>query len=476
MFGLWPNQDIWGSRLVVTKTNNRENNGHTTQCHQVCSLAPASIGQWTSFSRFFWPACLSSDVEVESPSCSISSSPGPTPADPSTGPVMPQKLQKNAQTGHYIELGGYQYWPVLVPRGIRLYTYEQIPVFLRENPYITDGYRAYLPSRLCIKRWTSSIDSVSTHHRRESVFPLHRSWEKFISSRDFVQNIVSNRRGSWLSYKRVGKLNISFFLHLQQVPFIVLSRAPVFVFIYNKVFLLNFKISSFNCIYLSYGFENTFSCLLYKYSWTKYINIHNTDVVSIPELRVWLCSCSCSMKICDFKYYGLCCWNHWSQSVSKRWFYVIIWFCSIFILSNESVNIWSHLLGFLLFFFLGVYNMASVLPGFGASKEDYVIYSIALFCFQVQDQVLLLTSCFHSHVTSFHCCDVTSCSFPLTSHPVLPLWRPPAVYAVFGGLPPVLLPSLGEDQPPLDGAGLCRRLHRHPGLLRPRSLLHLLLQ
>ncbi|KAI3372105.1 hypothetical protein L3Q82_006958 [Scortum barcoo] len=105
------------------------------------------------------------------------------------------------------ELGGYQYWPVLVPRGIRLYTYEQIPVFLRENPYITDGYRAYLPSRLCIK--------------------------------------------------------------------------------------------------------------------------------------------------------------------------------SLFILSNETVNIWSHLLGFLLFFFVGVYNMASVLPAVGASREDYVIYSIGLFCFQL---------------------------------------------------------------------------------------------
>ncbi|TNN44492.1 Platelet endothelial aggregation receptor 1 [Liparis tanakae] len=66
------------------------------------------------------------------------------------GAAMPP--QKGAQTAHYIEVGGYQYWPVLVPRGIRLYTYEQIPVFLRENPYITDGYRAYLPSRLCIKR------------------------------------------------------------------------------------------------------------------------------------------------------------------------------------------------------------------------------------------------------------------------------------------------------------------------------------
>ncbi|XP_075960349.1 progestin and adipoQ receptor family member 3a [Anarhichas minor] len=129
-----------------------------------------------------------------------------TKAD-SHGPAMPQKPQKSAQTAHYIEVGGYQYWPVLVPRGIRLYTYEQIPVFLRENPYITDGYRAYLPSRLCIK--------------------------------------------------------------------------------------------------------------------------------------------------------------------------------SLFVLSNESVNIWSHLLGFLLFFFVGVYNMAFVLPAIGASKEDYVIYSIGLFCFQL---------------------------------------------------------------------------------------------
>ncbi|XP_046717388.1 progestin and adipoQ receptor family member 3b isoform X2 [Silurus meridionalis] len=117
---------------------------------------------------------------------------------------MPQKILKSP---HYIELGSYQYWPVLVPRGIRLYTYEQIPVFLKENPYITDGYRAHLPSRLCLK--------------------------------------------------------------------------------------------------------------------------------------------------------------------------------SIFVLSNETVNIWSHLLGFVLFFLLGVNDMSTVLPAAGASREDYVIYSIGLFCFQV---------------------------------------------------------------------------------------------
>ncbi|XP_043828514.1 progestin and adipoQ receptor family member 3 [Sminthopsis crassicaudata] len=117
---------------------------------------------------------------------------------------MHPKLLKNA---HYIELGSYQYWPVLVPRGIRLYTYEQIPVSLKDNPYITDGYRAYLPSRLCLK--------------------------------------------------------------------------------------------------------------------------------------------------------------------------------SLFILSNETVNIWSHLLGFFLFFTLGIYDMTSVLPSARASREDFVICSICLFCFQV---------------------------------------------------------------------------------------------
>ncbi|XP_014691791.1 progestin and adipoQ receptor family member 3 isoform X3 [Equus asinus] len=125
---------------------------------------------------------------------------------------MHQKLLKSA---HYIELGSYQYWPVLVPRGIRLYTYEQIPVSLKDNPYITDGYRAYLPSRLCIK--------------------------------------------------------------------------------------------------------------------------------------------------------------------------------SLFILSNETVNIWSHLLGFFLFFTLGIYDMTSVLPSASASREDFVICSICLFCFQYWRQVYLIT-------------------------------------------------------------------------------------
>lgn len=147
---------------------------------------------------------------------------------------MPQKLLK---TAHYTELGSYHHWPVLLPQRIRLYTYDQIPLFLKENPYITDGYRAHLPSKLCLRRWKNTFISLKYFLMRS-----HISWIRLFPS----------------------------------------------------------------------GF-----------------------------------------------------------------------LCSIFILSNETVNIWSHLLGFMLFFSLGINDILSVLPASGANKEDYVIYAIGLFCFQV---------------------------------------------------------------------------------------------
>ena len=36
--------------------------------------------------------------------------------------------------------------------GIPLYSYTAIPSFLQGNPYITDGYRAHLSPKLCVKR------------------------------------------------------------------------------------------------------------------------------------------------------------------------------------------------------------------------------------------------------------------------------------------------------------------------------------
>ena len=36
--------------------------------------------------------------------------------------------------------------------GIPLYSYTAVPNFLQGNPYITDGYRAHLSPKLCVKR------------------------------------------------------------------------------------------------------------------------------------------------------------------------------------------------------------------------------------------------------------------------------------------------------------------------------------
>lgn len=165
---------------------------------------------------------------------------------------MPQKLLK---TAHYIELGSYQHWPVLIPQRIRLYTYEQIPLFLKENPYITDGYRAHLPSKLCLKRC-----------------------EDFFIS--FIVLMVTTKLAN------------------------------------------TFKLRHQECVRV------------------------RADLLQLVILLLLFC-------------------------------------CSIFILSNETVNIWSHLLGFLLFFLLGVNDLSSILPTSGANREDYVIYAIGLFCFQV---------------------------------------------------------------------------------------------
>lgn len=47
--------------------------------------------------------------------------------------------------------------------GIPLYSYRAVPSFLQGNPYITEGYRAYLSPKLCVKR--------SVHHQ-EAKWPV----------------------------------------------------------------------------------------------------------------------------------------------------------------------------------------------------------------------------------------------------------------------------------------------------------------
>ncbi|XP_078577924.1 progestin and adipoQ receptor family member 3-like isoform X1 [Branchiostoma floridae x Branchiostoma japonicum] len=55
---------------------------------------------------------------------------------------------------------------------------------------------------------------------------------------------------------------------------------------------------------------------------------------------------------------------------------------SLCVLSNETVNIWSHLLGFVLFFILGVYDNLVTIPGVHGTYNDHLIYTVFLACFQ----------------------------------------------------------------------------------------------
>ena len=39
------------------------------------------------------------------------------------------------------------------PQEIRLFEYSEIPDFLKGNPWVVNGYRAFLPFGLCLKRF-----------------------------------------------------------------------------------------------------------------------------------------------------------------------------------------------------------------------------------------------------------------------------------------------------------------------------------
>lgn len=53
-----------------------------------------------------------------------------------------------------------------VGHAVRLYHYNELPNFLRGNPFITSGYRVYLPTRLCLKSMfslTNETFNIWTH-------------------------------------------------------------------------------------------------------------------------------------------------------------------------------------------------------------------------------------------------------------------------------------------------------------------------
>lgn len=54
---------------------------------------------------------------------------------------------------------------------------------------------------------------------------------------------------------------------------------------------------------------------------------------------------------------------------------------SIFVWSNESINIWFYLLGFLIFLFLMVYDNLIILFRIGSFFFDYFVVLFGLFCY-----------------------------------------------------------------------------------------------
>ena len=71
-------------------------------------------------------------------------------------------------------------------------------------------------------------------------------------------------------------------------------------------------------------------------------------------------------------------------------FYVLNF--SLFCWNNETINVWSHLLGFLLFFGLMLWDLVVFLPSRNGTIDDYVILSIGLVSFQVANNLLKVFS------------------------------------------------------------------------------------
>ncbi|XP_022085832.1 progestin and adipoQ receptor family member 3-like [Acanthaster planci] len=65
---------------------------------------------------------------------------------------------------------------------------------------------------------------------------------------------------------------------------------------------------------------------------------------------------------------------------------------STFLWSNETVNVWSHLIGFLIFLALMIYDNLVTIPKLNGVLNDHLIYTLYLSCFQV---CMLCSAGFH---------------------------------------------------------------------------------
>ncbi|XP_070544927.1 progestin and adipoQ receptor family member 3-like isoform X2 [Ptychodera flava] len=55
---------------------------------------------------------------------------------------------------------------------------------------------------------------------------------------------------------------------------------------------------------------------------------------------------------------------------------------SLFVWSNETLNIWTHLIGFFIFLFLCIYDNVVIIPRYEGTWVDHVMYSVFLTCFE----------------------------------------------------------------------------------------------
>lgn len=72
-----------------------------------------------------------------------------------------------------------------------------------------------------------------------------------------------------------------------------------------------------------------------------------------------------------------------TQQQKSIYCYLLFSVYSLFVWNNETLNIWSHLIGFLVFLVLTLYDNLIAIPHLRGETIDHIYVTIALLCFQV---------------------------------------------------------------------------------------------
>ncbi|KAJ8319171.1 hypothetical protein KUTeg_004262 [Tegillarca granosa] len=126
---------------------------------------------------------------------------------------------------------------------------------------------------------------------------------------------------------------------------------------------------------------------------TTHANLTHTDSYHILDIEIDRGIDACSNGLCDvtekdiplFKYNEIPEFLHGNPYVVKGYRVCLpfsLCLKSLFLWSNETVNIWSHLLGFFVFLFLMLYDNLIALPYLKSGYTDHLIVTIGLICYQ----------------------------------------------------------------------------------------------